>query len=330
MPARDRRDAQLDVLLRDLAQRLAGAGDGEVLIRRDDLPGAEDWAWEALGTAGFLMLDEPAQAVICDGCDQGCAMAVERAAGRDGETAAFVVCDRRDDIGRVPVDLDRLRQWRLSMDQVARILATLLRTDGRTRELPEAGRMVGALTRGSDRIDVALRATPKDDILDQELTVTLTDDGECPAIPSISLTRLLRFRKGRLEYDRSSLDRTLRRRWGEKRTACEVVSDGRNVCLVNHVTGEQRIIASPQFDSSNDNAFQALYERSGQKLTLDELRKITRDPTIEDLHKVVENLNFVGPPKRLFFRVSKGAIQFDRTVTLSQLKVQGIDPKEII
>jgi hypothetical protein len=98
--------------------------------------------------------------------------------------------------------------------------------------------------------------------------------------------------------------------------------------LVNHVTGRQRPIASPHFNSSNDNAFQVLYDNPGKRFSLKELRAAA-EPAIADLHKMVENLGFGPPLKKLFFRVSRAAICFDRAVALGQLASLGIEPAGI-
>jgi hypothetical protein len=99
---------------------------------------------------------------------------------------------------------------------------------------------------------------------------------------------------------------------------------------MNHVTGVRREIASPNFNSSNDNAFEALYRNPGRVFTLEGLRAEAKDPTIADLHKLVENLRFDGLLRRLFFRVSKNAICFERFVTIGQLAALNIDPKTIV
>ena len=43
-----------------------------------------------------------------------------------GEPALFVVCDKRDDISRVPVPVACLQQWQTSGDSLADLLAGLL------------------------------------------------------------------------------------------------------------------------------------------------------------------------------------------------------------
>jgi len=52
----------------------------------------------------------PAKSVVCPGCERACAMAVHTVSRADGKAASFVVCDKRDDINRVAIPDDLLKQ----------------------------------------------------------------------------------------------------------------------------------------------------------------------------------------------------------------------------
>lgn len=145
----------------------------------------------------------------------------------------------------------------------------------------------------------------------------------------ISLSRLLRFQNHRLVLNQSALKEATGRLFKNTRVACEIIFERGDIILVNHVTGVRRGIASPNFNSSNDNAFAALYRNPSRTFTLKELRDEAREPTIADLHKLVENLKFDGLLRKLFFRVSADSIRFDRIVTMGQFAALGIDPKTI-
>lgn len=127
----------------------------------------------------------------------------------------------------------------------------------------------------------------------------------------------------------AGLSRALGRRFDDARIACEIRYERQQILLVNHATGATRTIATPNFDSANDNAFQALYGNPGRKFSLTELQEAARDGAIEDLHKLVENLKLTGPLKLLFFDVSKDSIRFERTATRGRLALLRIDPKAI-
>ena len=111
--------------------------------------------------------------------------------------------------------------------------------------------------------------------------------------------------------------------------AWEIKFERGAIVLVNHVTGQPKTIADPNFDSSNDNAFAILYAHPGRKFSLKELQEEARDRTIGDLHKLVENLKFTGALKKAFFRVSRDAIRFHPTVSQGQLATLRIDPRTI-
>jgi hypothetical protein len=135
------RDRRLASLLSDLTDRLPGSGADHVLVRAEHLHGADDGLLTALCEAGLLSEGEPAGGTICDGCERLCPMRVETMHGPGAASiSAFVLCDKRDDIGRVPVEPTRLRQWRFSLAQVATVLAGLLRTE-RTPRATDDGRI---------------------------------------------------------------------------------------------------------------------------------------------------------------------------------------------
>ncbi|MGQ0618300.1 MAG: hypothetical protein ACT4QA_00040 [Panacagrimonas sp.] len=86
-------------------------------------------ALEALTRAGFLQAAPPADVIVCDGCEQNCFMPVYvRPAEDDRAARAFVSCDKTEDLGRIRVELDRLRRWRLTSASLAAPMARLLGT----------------------------------------------------------------------------------------------------------------------------------------------------------------------------------------------------------
>jgi hypothetical protein len=331
MQAPVRYDKSLNRLLADFAGRLAGAGEGHVLVHPDELGDADPGCLDILCASGLLNPVEPATATICDGCDRACPMEVQFAPSRGASPGrAFIVCDKRDDIGRVPVEMDRLRRWRVSLDQIAEMTATLLGADRPPKPL-DAGLVwsLGFIDHGKEAVEVTLDATGGDKRADHGLTVTLGALAEIRNGPIIELSQLLAFKGHRLGVDRPAFERALLGRFDDSRIACEVRYERRNIVLINHVTDRRRTIASPNFNSSNDNIFQVLYANPGRKFSLKELRVAADQPALTDLHKIVESLNFDGVLKKLFFDVSKNAIRFERTATMGQLASLGIEPKAI-
>jgi hypothetical protein len=75
----------------------------------------------------YLDMGGPADSVVCPGCEQECTMLVETLPAGTGPVVSFVVCEKRDDINRVQVPAERLRQWRCGAeavgDEIRRIVA---------------------------------------------------------------------------------------------------------------------------------------------------------------------------------------------------------------
>ncbi|MEA3278357.1 MAG: hypothetical protein U9Q81_24300 [Pseudomonadota bacterium] len=107
-------------LLGDLLGRLHGSGKDRLLIGHDEVRDWPDGALVALMKVGLVAPTEPAETLICDGCEEGCPMPVHIVPG--SRARAFISCDKRDDTARVPVALERLQQWQMSEAAVARAL----------------------------------------------------------------------------------------------------------------------------------------------------------------------------------------------------------------
>ena len=114
-------------LLESLLERLATAGVAKAIFSADEI---EEWPAGALSSlvdAGMLQQAHPASVVECTGCEQNCLMPVHVFTAEDHRVArAFISCDKRDDIGRVPVDMGRLKAWQITGALLAKTLAQLL------------------------------------------------------------------------------------------------------------------------------------------------------------------------------------------------------------
>ena len=92
----------------------------------------------ALKSQKLIRRVQRARGTVCQGCGRQCAMPVERGTG---PTIPWVVCDKRGDINRVPVSVDRLAQWRTSADTLGRVVADGLSLRWKGREA-EGGRVL--------------------------------------------------------------------------------------------------------------------------------------------------------------------------------------------
>ena len=91
----------------------------------------KDWpagALDVLVTSGLVQQAQPRNPIECDGCEENCInMRVEiYPAQEDKPGRAFITCDKRDDMGRIRVSFDRMRQWQTTGGLVAAVLARLL------------------------------------------------------------------------------------------------------------------------------------------------------------------------------------------------------------
>jgi hypothetical protein len=326
----ERLDRPLDRLLAGLAGVLAASREDRIRVRLGDWPDATADCLDLLRDAGLLADADPERTVICDGCERGCMMEVEWSRNSSGNGHGFIICDKRDDIGRVPVEADRLRAWQFSMEQIASVLSMALGVAEAPRPV-ESGNAwrVGAVRVARSVVEAALCRRADDVVADCPLTVVLGPAGSESTGTSIGLAQLIRFKDHRPVLDRSALQAALAARFGDTRIACEIMYSNGQIVLVNRVTGETRKLARPDFDSANDNIFQTLFDNPDRKYSIDEMRRIADKRDLNDLHKVPETLHFKGHLKSLFFRVSKNTISFTRTATRGQLAVLGIDPRQI-
>jgi hypothetical protein len=113
-------------LLEHIFERLSRADSGEEIFGADE---AAEWpggALEVLIKSGLLERAVPTRVIECDGCERNCFMPVHvRPAEGKRPVRAFVSCDKPEDVGRVPVELGRLAQWRVAGGMLAGALAML-------------------------------------------------------------------------------------------------------------------------------------------------------------------------------------------------------------
>ncbi len=108
-----------EVLL-DLGARVGASPSREVRIDAGELARWPREAVRALKEQKLLRKAQRARSTVCPGCGMQCAMPVE---GETGPSPPWVVCDKRGDVNRVPVGVDRLAQWRTSADILGRVIA---------------------------------------------------------------------------------------------------------------------------------------------------------------------------------------------------------------
>ncbi|HZA24993.1 MAG TPA: hypothetical protein VFA32_20765 [Dehalococcoidia bacterium] len=118
----------LDQLLIRLGSSELGAG----VLSADEVNSWPEAVSILLQREGLLLPAAPASSVYCDACHEGHAEPVETIDEPEGVGLRhYIVCSL---VGRVQVDPQRLRQWRLDLRGLALALAHLLGTRDRPRE----------------------------------------------------------------------------------------------------------------------------------------------------------------------------------------------------
>jgi len=110
----------------ELLARLGASKGAAVVISEEELSRWPAAAVTAMKSEKLLVKMRPATGVVCPGCERECSMPIHTRLGGSGLAASFVVCDKRDDINRIPIPDSMLRQWIASLGELAGSIARLL------------------------------------------------------------------------------------------------------------------------------------------------------------------------------------------------------------
>ena len=115
-------------LLEYIFDRLGRSGAAEEIFGADEAANWPAGTLDLIIKVGLLRRAEPAQAIECNGCEQYCFMPAHVLPAEGNRPArAFISCDKRDDIGRVPVVMRRLEQWQTTCELIGRTSAACRR-----------------------------------------------------------------------------------------------------------------------------------------------------------------------------------------------------------
>lgn len=107
----------MDSLLEQLATRLQ-VYDADILTA-DETKDWPDGKLNELVVAGILTEIEHATGVVCEQCEENCYIEPDIRTNPDsGKAVGVFVCTRNPYIGRIEVDLNRLRQWRIDEEKL--------------------------------------------------------------------------------------------------------------------------------------------------------------------------------------------------------------------
>jgi hypothetical protein len=140
----------LEALL-ELLERVGASRGAAALLSEEEL---SHWPAESvrhLKSQKLLAKASPAASVVCPGCEQECTMPVHTLPAGTGTAASFVVCDKRDDINRVEVPAERLRQCRCGAEAVGAFVAQSLGLRSRNQRKTGTGLWELGLVTGKKR-----------------------------------------------------------------------------------------------------------------------------------------------------------------------------------
>lgn len=112
--------------LLELLARVGSDSGAPILVSEYELSLWPSEAVMAMKTQRLLTKARPASSAICPGCERECVMPVHVLQSSKGSPAAFIVCDKRSDINRVPVPGEQLIQWQSTIDAVCGFVADSL------------------------------------------------------------------------------------------------------------------------------------------------------------------------------------------------------------
>jgi len=115
----------IDALL-ELLGRVGACRDVAVLVSDEELLRWPRAAVKAMKSQKLIVRARPASSAICPGCESNCIMPVHALPATTGKPSSFIVCDKRNDINRVPVRAGSLIQWQSNADLVSGFVASSL------------------------------------------------------------------------------------------------------------------------------------------------------------------------------------------------------------
>ncbi len=184
-------------LLEHIFERLCRAEAGAEIFGADETRQWPEGVLASLIRAKIFRPARPAQVIACDGCEKNCFKPVHIRTAESNRTAhAFIACDEPEDLGRIPVELDRLRQWQITGETLAKTVARLLGFSKPPQAEGSGKRWALGLLKGKENKGTAR--------LSIENVITLALNGQ-----SIPLAHALALSKRGLKADKDALLRVV-------------------------------------------------------------------------------------------------------------------------
>ncbi len=152
-----------DVLL-SLLEPVGATGETQ-LVTWDAVQQWPVGALDSMLKTGILSTAKSVRSVECQGCENRCFTEVHHLPGIDNRPArAFVVCEdpvMQGQMGRIPIPLERLRQWKVTVSQLAKVVAGLLAIECKAEERhDQANIRIGMVRSKNGRRWLSLNKSP--------------------------------------------------------------------------------------------------------------------------------------------------------------------------
>lgn len=133
-----------------------------------DWNSTQEWpekALESLLMNGILVKASNVQSIECQVCEHRCFKdVIFQTDAAISSTRAFIVCeepDMQEQIGKIPLQLEQLRQWKTSVQQMARVVAGMLGFNKEIdRNVDQDNIRLGMLKGNKGRCWISLRTDP--------------------------------------------------------------------------------------------------------------------------------------------------------------------------
>ena len=330
-------DQRLNTLLFSLLKRLDQAQDGMAYLMPVHDPLWNDAAIHGLHEAGILKKGQPFSTILCDGCDQLCPMPVQHYLDDAGKIeSSFIACDKREDIGLVPVEACAMHPYTLTLESLATMLAQQFGSDRSPEEL-EAGRLwflgkegFGKEKRGIYLFSGAGRPDAETSLRDhshikqhaQPIILTPAATLSIPSAVNASLQNVMAFEGGALQFDLSLMRQKKRQQKQDEQYMISYDVDRNDVLLNDTIT-----FAHVRPDCENERVIRYFTSHPNQDITLNQLEEACGSLS-SNWHKNAYNMGFRGIVKKAFFKGGPQKIRFNNPVTLQHLHRLGIKPSD--
>jgi hypothetical protein len=120
----------------ELLARVGASQEAAAVLNNHELNQWPETAVAALKTQRLLSKARPATSAVCPGCERDCVMPVQTRVHPSRGALSFIDCDKRSDVSRVSLPVERLEQWRCTADAVCGFIAAALGLHRSSRRHP--------------------------------------------------------------------------------------------------------------------------------------------------------------------------------------------------